>query len=187
MAPIVDEKELLAAISSGDIESFEKIFFMYQPRLIYFLKGFVHNTEVSKDMAQDIFLLLWKDRYKLCQINSFSSYLFTIARFRIYNYFDRLATENKYTTDQLLKTDIADSEEEKIFARELQSLINSIVSKMPSQQQRVYKMSREEHLSNEIIAEQLGISKRTVENYITTALAVLRKTIYLTIMTLSLP
>lgn len=174
----MSEKELLLAVSSGDAEAFEQIFFIYQPRLIYFLTGFIHDAETSKDMAQDIFFSLWKDRHKLRDVNSFSSYLFTIARFTIYNYFDHLVTQNKYTDHQLLHIDSSDSYEEQLFVRELQALIDEAVLQMPPQQQRVYRMSREEGMTNDAIAETLGISKRTVENHITSALSVLRKIIY---------
>lgn len=176
----INEKELLDKISNGNIKAFEEIFFAYQPRLVYFLTGFIHDSEASNDMAQDVFLSLWKDRHKLSKVESFSSYLFTIARFKVYNYFDRLLVQNKYQKyhTQHLNTDITESHEDKIFAKELQSLVDKAVVQMPPQQQRVYRMSREEGLTNDTIAKKLGISKRTVENYITASLAVLRKVLF---------
>jgi RNA polymerase sigma-70 factor (ECF subfamily) len=46
---------------------------------------------------------------------------------------------------------------------------------MPPQRKQIFKMSRKEGLSNEEISKRLNISKRTVENHITQALANLRK------------
>ena len=46
-----------------------------------------------------------------------------------------------------------------------------VVEKMPEQRRRIFRMSREEGLSNDQIAEQLSISRRTVENQISRALA----------------
>jgi len=48
---------------------------------------------------------------------------------------------------------------------------------MPPQRQRIFKMSREQGLSNDDIAIRLGISKKTVENNITIALKELREVI----------
>ena len=48
---------------------------------------------------------------------------------------------------------------------------------MPPQRQRIFKMSREQGLSNDDIAIRLGITKKTVENNITIALKELREVI----------
>ena len=98
-----------------------QLFFDYQPRLVYFLVGLTHDKEISRDISQDLFLSIWKDREKLRDVRSFSSYLFQMARFTVYDYFDRLAVSEKYTNEFLLEASISQSEEEAMFARELQN------------------------------------------------------------------
>lgn len=171
----MDEKKVLQTIALGDIQAFEKIFLQYQPKLIFFLKGFLHDEEMSRDMAQDIFLDLWINRNRLADVRSFSPYLFQIARYNIYNYFDRLVVREKYTIEQILQMNDSESIEENIFLKDLQEHIETIVNRMPPQRQRIFRMSRYEGLCNDQIAQQLNISKRTVENHLTAALADLRK------------
>ena len=174
-----EEQNKLKEIAAGNVEAFEHLFFQYQPRLVNFLIGLTHDKEVSRDMAQDLFLSLWKDREKLKNVRSFSSYLFQMARFTVYDYFDRLIVSEKYTNEYLQDACQAESEEETLFVHELQSIINRTVERMSPQRSKIYRMSREEGLSNDEIAKRLDISKRTVENHLTAALAILRKVLYL--------
>lgn len=177
------EQNILAEIAEGDMQAFEQLFFMYQPRLVNFLIGLTHDREASRDMSQDLFLSLWEDRTRLKDIRSFSSYLFRMAYYTTYDYFDSLSVHEKYA-DKYLKeaSQAAESEEEALFVRELQTLINETVERMSPQRRKIYRMSREEGLSNDEIAARLHISKRTVENHLTAALAILRKVIYLFII-----
>jgi len=174
-----EEQHVLTEVAEGNIDAFERLFYEHQPRLLNFLIGLTHDREVSRDMAQDLFLSLWKDRCKLTTVHSFSSYLFQMARFTVYDYFDKLIVSEKYTNEYLKDACIMQSGEEEIFVHELQAIINQTVDEMSPQQAKIYRMSREEGLSNDEIALSLGISKRTVENHLTAALSILRKVIYL--------
>ena len=72
--------------------------------------------------------------------------------------------------------------EEELNAKELELIIAIAVERMPSQRRKIYQMSREQGLSNENIARELNISKRTVENHLTQALADIRKILFWVIM-----
>lgn len=173
------EVHILTEIAAGNIQAFEQLFFRYQPKLVCFLTALTHDSEVCRDMAQEIFLSIWKDREKLVQVESVSAYLYQMARYKVYDYFDHLAVTEQYAHEYLENASEAESEEEQLFARELQTMIQAAVQQMPPQRQLVYRMSREEGLSNDEIALRLHISKRTVENHLTAALAILRKVVYL--------
>lgn len=171
----VKENEYVVALSRGDTKAFELLFLRYQPKLVYFFAGFVHDEEVARDMAQDLFFNLWTNREKVAGARSFPAYLYQMARNALCNYYDHSLVCEKYDAEQLLRPLITEDIEEQLFARELQSLIHIKVEQMPPQRRQIFCMSRFDGLSNEEIATRLNISKRTVENHLTTALAELRK------------
>jgi len=169
------EKDILLAFSRGDTKAFDILFLRYQPRLMIFIEGFLKDEESSRDMCQDIFLHLWQER-KLCsKIKSFKAYLFRTAKNSIYNYFEHSLVKDRYVQQMVRNHLLTADTNERIFAEELQEMIDLLVDRMPEQRQRVFRMSRELGMKNEDIAKKLNISKRTVENHITTALAQLRK------------
>ena len=59
---------------------------------------------------------------------------------------------------------------------------NMVVNEMPPKRKMIYKLSRIEGLSNEQIAEKLGIQKKTVENHLNIALNELRDALALSIL-----
>ena len=59
-------------------------------------------------------------------------------------------------------------------AKELQEVVLQTVESLPERCGTVYKMSRNEHLSNQEIAQKMGVSVKPVENQMTIALKKLR-------------
>jgi len=170
-----EEQQLIAAYLEGDQRAFELLFLAYQPPLVGFLVGFVKNEEVARDLAQDIFLRLWQSRGSMSDIRSLKALLFSMARHAVYNHFDHLTVAGRYADSRKKQPVESVSAEEQLFARLLQEQVERVVEAMPEQRRRIFRMSRMEGIPNSEIAEQLHISKRTVENHLSTALAELRR------------
>ncbi len=168
------EIECLINLSRGDHRSYELLFLSYHPKMCHFLRGFVKNEEEAYDMTQDIFYKVWLNRESMKEIKSFKAYLFTMARHMIYNHYEHSLVKEKYTLTHPAKPEIYEPEQE-MFAKDLSLLIDLVVSRMPEQRQRIFKMSRREGFSSDEIASRLNIHKRTVENHISNALSDLRK------------
>lgn len=173
----LSEVKHIEALSRGDRKSFELLFLFYQPKLVYFITGFIKDGELARDMAQDIFLSIWNNREKLLEIKSFKAYLFRMGKNAICNHYDRVLVVEKFEIAQLARPLQTENPEEGLFAEELKTLIEITVSQMPQQRKLIYQMSRTEGLSNDEIALRLNLNKRTVENHLTLALADIRKII----------
>lgn len=171
------ELKYLKELGEGNPKAFDILFTHYHPHVKKFLFGFIKDEELANDMAQDIFFKIWLKRDAIAKITSFKSYLFRMARNTIYDHYEHELIKQKYENKELEKSTSLYSEliEEEIYAKELYLLIELAIEKMPAQRKRIFTLSRKEGLTNEEIAQQLNINKRTVENHITLALRELRE------------
>lgn len=173
-----NEKALIRTIAEGNTKSFEVLFYSYYPRLKGFICDLLQSPEEAEDISQDIFTTLWQNKTSLDKIDNISAYLFRIAKNAVYRHIERNMLFKNYQQKQTesIPNVIEDNEIYKyIDAKELELLIAIAVERMPPQRQRIYKMSREQGMSNDEIAASLCINKRTVENHLTQALADIRK------------
>ena len=178
-----EEKYCLEELSSGNRQAFEWLFLSYQPKLVDFFKRLLGDEQTACDYAQDVFYDIWTQHRKFKQVNSFSAYLFQMARFKCYNHFDRQAVRQRFWSEVVKAgAEITPSSEKDLYADETESLIWETVNGMPEKRRKVFIMSRLQDIPNEQIARTLGISKRTVENHITAALSELRKVIKVLIL-----
>ncbi|MDD4589873.1 MAG: RNA polymerase sigma-70 factor [Parabacteroides sp.] len=168
------EIECLTNLSEGDHRSYELLFLTYHPKIYHFLCGFIKNEAEAYDMTQEIFYKVWMNREMMGEVKSFKAYLFTMARHMVYNHYEHSLVKEKYTLSQLNQSDTYEPEQD-MFAKDLSLLIDLVISQMPEQRQRIFKMSRKKGFSNDEIASRLNIHKRTVENHISNALRDLRK------------
>lgn len=181
--------EIHKEVSGTDADSlespqkFEGFFLDYYPRVKGFINGLLQDAEEAEDLSQDIFMSLWQNRGNLKQIDNLDAYLFRIARNAVFRYIERSLLFKNYQSRQLSddNSDLYEIESE-LNAKELELIIAIAVERMPSQRRKIYQMSREQGLSNENIARELNISKRTVENHLTQALADIRKILFWVIM-----
>lgn len=138
----------------------------------------VKDRSVCEDIVQEVFISLWQRRAKLQIKTSLKSYLYTSTVYKVYDHFSK----NK----KMLKDELFDNFENKIetsnpetklMHEELIHLLDSIIDTLPDKCKEVYKLSRENMLSNKEIAEQLNISQRTVEGHISKALKILKESL----------
>jgi RNA polymerase sigma-70 factor (ECF subfamily) len=157
------------------LKLYEDLFMRYFPKVKYFINSFIKSSSVAEELAQDVFIKIWENIDKIIYIEYRDAYIYRMARNKAIDYISQKYKEDIFINDFKLKEDY--SIEEGFYAKELEILIELTVSRMPPQRKKIYEMSRIEGLTNDEIAENLGIAKKTVENHLYLALKELKKVI----------
>jgi RNA polymerase sigma-70 factor (ECF subfamily) len=177
MNPILpDELELLQQLIAGDAESFRKIYEYYQGKIFLFALRLTKSKSEAEEVVQEVFVRLWEKREKIKVEKNFNSYILTITKNLVLDglkkaAYDKTIQQKIYRHMQALQNTTVDQ----LIEKELTRLHQQAVDQLSPQKKIVFKLSREEELSYEEIAEKLGVSKNTVRNQMSDSLKSIRE------------
>lgn len=165
------DKELVVFLTKDDESAFKEFYFRYKDRLWHYTFHFLKSEEESDDLVQEVFIRLWEMRAFLDPELSVSSFLYTITKNRILNYFRDMNVEIqlKKALTQKLPVETESIEADLIYD-DYKKILTDAIEQLPPQRQRIFNLSRIEHKSHKEIANQLNISVSTVQEHISESL-----------------
>lgn len=158
----------------GNDQAFEFILDYYYPRLMAASKQMISDREDAEELVMNVFLKIWQYKGQLSGVQKFDAYLFGILRQQIARHSRKVLLLTLPIEDQSLHHLGMIAHPELNF-QELKIRYQLALNKLHPKQREVFLFSREEELSQQEIANKLGVSVYTVNNHITSALKVLRK------------
>ena len=165
---------LLSQYRNGNRKAFQKLFELYWEPMFLKAKSILSSEDVAKDIVQDVWVELWKRR-ESGEIKNFEAYIFRAVNYGCFKYL----RDNKFNTVQLNVIDslrcCKPEIENHYDLEETKIVITNSLKELSPRCQEVYQLSRVENNTNEEIASQLGISKRSVENQVSLALKLIRR------------
>lgn len=172
-----EDPELVRLLTEKDENAFCELYIRYKNRLNLFCIKYLKDEKLSEDIAHDIFVHLWESRQFINAEYSFSSYLFTIAKNRIINYFKHLEIEiiSKQNILKIRDEQYAEHADIKLLEEEYEQLLEKSITSLPPVRQKVFRLSRREYKTHREIAEELGISVNTVQQHISESLKFIKK------------
>lgn len=173
------DEALLRLMSSDDQEAFTLLYRRYWENLFVTAAKVLRGKEEAADVVQDVFLSLWNRRHELNIEGSLVAYLQTSVRYKAIHYIEKNITRRNYLVEliDVAVNTLPPSAELLLQLKEVQQAIHDTVDRMPAKMQKVYRLSRHEHLSHKEIADRLDISTETVKKHIQHALQLLKTTL----------
>ncbi|WP_316816114.1 RNA polymerase sigma-70 factor [Pedobacter nyackensis] len=167
------DQQLLDMLRMDNRVAFDEIYTRHWPKLYQSIFNVCRDRETSVDVCQEVFIWLWEHRNAVNVISSIKGYLFAAAKYKFISYIRKGKVKESVFT-KIKELPDSYTIEENLEVKELQHIIGQITDRLPEKCREIFKMSRNEQLSNKEIAVRLGLSEKTVENQITIALRRLR-------------
>lgn len=167
------DQELLIKLRNGERSAFDELYEKHWDKVYSQAFKKLHDPDLAKDITQEVFIYLWSKR-ESNYIDNLQAYLFSSVR---NNVFKALRKDERFLpiSDLVLEARAfypeADAE---LLQKEFFKNYDLLIQSMPAAQQSIYRMRYHEDLSTSEIAERLNISRKTVQNQLTRAVALLR-------------
>lgn len=177
------DKEIWNKVQKGDQSAFEVIFKGSYSSLCTYAFDLVKDTDLAKEMVQEMMLKLWEDRKSIVISVSLKSYLFRSIHNCCINYLKHESTvkrrkaryEHESQSLALLSTGNEEQgQPEDWFYEGFENDVNEALEHLPDQCRRIFYLSRFDRQSYESIAQHLDISVNTVKTQMRRALEKLR-------------
>ena len=169
------DHELFRLIAGSDEAAFAEIFRRYDRRIYPFVLKMIKTATQAEEITHEIFIKLWRHRERLISIDQPEAYIFTIAARHTLDQIKKRLNESRMLQRLSAAVPPAHNDtEESLLLKDKEALVQQAVDQLPPQQKMVYLLSRQQGLSYDEIARQMGISANTVRNHLVKALQSMR-------------
>ncbi len=157
-------------------EQFEELFRTYYQELCSFVMTFLKDELAAEEVVQEVYFKLWLKREEITFSASPKSYLYAAVRNASLNVIKHIEIREGYKKqNEESRRAEENSTGDSMELMELEQKIALAVSELPEARQKIFVMSRHEGLKYIEIAEELGISIKTVEAQMGKALSYLKE------------
>lgn len=162
---------LMMQVKQGDINAFEQIVEIHQGAVIGTVAKMLGGMGDAEDIAQQVFIRVWKSAARYKPSAKFTTWMFTITRNLVFNEMRRRQRKPSVSMDEreqeynLLTPDESTSApDQQVLENELVQAIDSAIQALPEKQRLAVILRRYEDRSYEEIADILGLSLSAVKS-----------------------
>ncbi|QDT01346.1 RNA polymerase sigma factor [Adhaeretor mobilis] len=181
---------LMLRVRDDDAQAFEQLVENYQNRLVSLMTHLVGKRDMAEDLAQDVFLRVYRARKRYVPGSKFSTWLFTIANNVASNARRSLARRQEVNLaarnsgeenfNGLEVQAVAASGQmptRQLDKAELRDIVNVAIATLDQRQRMAVLLNKFEHLSYQEIGEVMHLSGPAVKSLLSRARANLRDVI----------
>jgi len=185
---MLSDAEVMLRVAAGDDQAFDYLVDKFRRPMVSFMYRMTRNSAVAEELAQEVFLRVYRSRQTYAASAKFTTWLYRIATNLAVNH----ARDTKYErpentvnidepdTETGLTVDVADrglNAEQMILRRERLAAIRKRVEALPERQRAAVLMHKYQNMDYKQIAEVLKLSESATKSLLFRAYETLRETL----------
>ncbi|TSD64041.1 RNA polymerase sigma-70 factor [Inquilinus sp. KBS0705] len=169
------DSTVITLLKQGSEKVFEKVFKDHFKTLHSYAYTFLKDDELAEEVVQNVFCRIWERREQLKTDGSIKAYLYRSVHNECLNYIKHQKVKAGFQVYYAAEMEQSeDNSSKKVMANELEKHIQKAMSELPQQCRIIFQMSRFDQLKYQQIADEMGLSIKTIENQMGKALKLMR-------------
>jgi RNA polymerase sigma-70 factor, ECF subfamily len=166
---------IIRSLAPKGAVAFEQLFKMHFRGLHAYAYTILKDDLVAEDIVQNVFFKVWEKRELLEIESSHKAYLYKAVYHDCLNYLKHKKVKAVHAMHVVRQSnDKVENTSGKVLMTELKQRIQAALNELPEQCRTIFQMSRFEGLKYQEIADEMGLSVKTIENQMGKALKLLR-------------
>ena len=175
---------LMLRVRDGDVKAFERLVELHQNAIVGTCARMLNNVDDAHDIAQMVFIRVWRSAPRYEPTAKFTTWLYTITRNLVFNETRRRGRKKTVSADEreenshhLIKDSPDHQPDAEMLQAELRRAVDAAIASLPETQRIAVVLRSHDQLPYEEIAEVLGLSLPAVKSLLFRARTVLRETL----------
>jgi len=163
--------ELMALVRDGDMGAFESLVELHQNAVIGTVAKMLGSPTEAEDIAQQVFIRVWKSAPRYEPQAKFTTWLFTITRNLVFNEVRRRKRKPTVSQDEreeeshrVAEDKQSTSPDQDLLHSELESAVDSAIQALPEKQRLAVVLRRYEEMPYDEIGKVLSMSVPAVKS-----------------------
>ena len=175
---------LMLRVAGGEEAAFEQLIERHQGAIIGTVSKMLGNASDAEDIAQQVFIRLWKSAPRYKPKAKFTTFLYTITRNLVFNESRRKSRKKEYSMEEReddFHLQTADhqnaSPDQGMLQQELRQAVDKAIADLPEKQRLAVILRRYEGMPYDEIAKILGLSVSAIKSQLFRARHTLRESL----------
>lgn len=172
------ETELIQSVIKGEAHAHRRFVKQYERLVFYVIHKLIDDEDDVKDLAQDVFMKVFKNLPKFKEESKLSTWIGQIAYRESVNFLKKKKRHYHVSTEESETLQLSDNRftpEESAISEDTSSIVKSAINRLPERYRQVLVLYHLDEFSYPEIGEMTNMPEGTVKNYIFRARKMLKE------------
>lgn len=167
--------KLILALKVGKTNAYSYLIDCYSNKLLIYANTLCNNQDLAQDIVQNVFIKIWQKRDKLKTEIDLQGFLYKSVYNEFIDQYRKIKSQTSLEEKYIAAINLTIEETDESNLNTLINLVKQEIKNLPPKCKETFILSKENGLTNNEIADHLGVSIKSVEAHITKAFAIIRK------------